>query len=72
MGNKKNAHIEIDIKYGLEIRKAEFNVFNSNNNIICLSMYIDGLKQPEHTQTNYFRTNEDEIKKEYYKRYGNL
>lgn len=35
-------------------------------------MYIDGLKQPEHTRFNYFRTNEDAIKKEYYKAYGNL
>ena len=72
MEDKKSKNIEIEIKYGKEIRKAEFNVFNSNGLIICNSMYIDGLKQPEHTKSNYFRTNEEAIKKEYYKAYGNL
>ena len=72
MEAKKNANIEIEIKYGKGIKKAEFNVFNSNGLIICNSIYVEGNKIPIRQQAELFSKNCSAIKKEYYKTYGNL
>lgn len=70
--NKPTKGIIVPIKYGKNIRDAEFVIMYVHGNIVCLSMYIDGIKQSEHTQENYFRTNHDKIKKQFFKLYGEI
>ena len=77
---KKSTNITVKIKFGKYQTDAQFhvetdaemNVYNSNGDIICLSMYINGTKQTLKDQMNYFHTNYSTIKKEWHKLYGEI
>jgi len=79
---KKSVNITVKIKFGkyckdakFEVQKesdAEMNVYNSNGNIICCSMYIDDIKMTLKDQMNYFNTNYSVVKEKWVELYGEI
>lgn len=53
--------IKKQIKYGLNVSDAEFVLIDSNGEIECSELKINGKNQDKKTTENYFRTNKKEL-----------
>jgi len=72
MCSKDSHNITIKIPLGKSVYDADFNVFNSHGNIVCLSLYMGGIKQREGDTSELFRKYYKKIKKEWFKTYGEI
>lgn len=70
MPDNKSHNITIDIQGKSMSLKADFNVYNSHGNIICLAMYIGDSRMLDEVRDKYFKSNYKSIKKAWHKRFG--
>ena len=72
MKEKKCVNVEVDIKFGKYIKNTGFDVYSDGNNLICVGMWIGEERQHLSTQLDYFSNHYKEIKKAWFKLYGEI